>query len=96
MAEQYKRRGQLEDAQALWRELSDGEGAESVLALTELSMVAEHRDKDFAQALVFCEAALSKIESDHRLSLAFRERQDDALRHRKRRLQRRHSLKTTR
>ncbi len=89
LALQHKRRGEIDDAVVLWKELAGNEGAESVLALEELAMVCEHHERSFECALEYCEQALTLIEDDYRLPLAFRERRREAFRHRRRRLVRR-------
>ncbi len=89
LALQHKRRGEVDEAVVLWKELADQEGTESVLALEELAMVCEHHERSFARAFEYCEQAINIIEDDYRLPLAFRERRREAFRHRQRRLARR-------
>jgi tetratricopeptide (TPR) repeat protein len=89
LALQHKRRGEIDDAVTMWKELACNEGTEAVLALEELAMVCEHHEKRFERALEYCEQALTLIEDDYRLPLAFRERRREAFHHRRRRLERR-------
>jgi hypothetical protein len=89
LAEHHKRRGEVEKARELWEELSREEGLESLLALHELAMHREHREKDFASALALCEEALERLDSGFELPLGLRERYREAFQHRSRRLARR-------
>jgi hypothetical protein len=89
LASQHKRRDEVDEAVALWKELASSEGTEAVLALEELAMVCEHHERSFARALEYCNEALTIIEDDYRLPLTFRERRREAFRHRRRRLVRR-------
>ncbi len=89
LAELHKRRGEIERARELWEELSREDGGESVLALHELAMHFEHRDRDYGSALAHCESALERLDSGFELPLGFRERWREAFDHRRRRLSRR-------
>ena len=89
LAELHKRRGEIERARELWEELSREDGGESVLALHELAMHFEHRDRDYGAALARCETALQRLDSGFELPLGFRERWREAFKHRRRRLSRR-------
>ncbi len=89
LADQLKRRGDLDDARALWHELIDENTLESVYALHELAMVAEHRDGDFADGVKLCDRALARLEENYDLTLAFRVKWREAFVHRRHRLERR-------
>ncbi len=89
LAELHKRRGEIERARELWEVLSREDGGESVLALHELAMHFEHRDRDYGSALAHCETALKRLDSGFELPLGFRERWREAFDHRRRRLSRR-------
>ena len=89
LADQHKRRGDLDDARALWHELTDENTLESVYALHELAMVAEHRDGDFNHGVELCDRALTRLDENYELSLAFRVKWRDAFTHRRQRLERR-------
>ena len=89
LADQHKRRGNLDDARALWHELTDENTLESVYALHELAMVAEHRDGDFADGVELCDRALARLEENYDLTLAFRVKWREAFAHRRQRLERR-------
>ncbi|MGH9320416.1 MAG: ribonuclease H-like domain-containing protein [Vicinamibacteria bacterium] len=88
LAELHKRRGERERARELWEELSREDGLESVLALHELAMHWEHRERDFASAFALCEQALERLDSGIELPLGFRERWREAFQHRRGRLSR--------
>jgi uncharacterized protein YprB with RNaseH-like and TPR domain len=88
LAEQLKRRGEVERARELWEELSREDGLESVLALHELAMHREHREKDYVTALAHCESALARLGGGFELPPGFRERWREAFEHRRRRLTR--------
>ena len=88
LAYHHKRRGEIEDALALWKDLVVEDGAEAVQACEELAMVHEHREKDPRTALEFCDKALERIEEDYHLPFGFRERYREAFQHRRRRLER--------
>ena len=88
LAQQLKRRQQWEDSLAVWRELALDVGPEAVEALEELAKHSEHRERDFAGALDYCQDAIARVEEDTRLPLAFRERWGKSLRHRRQRLRR--------
>jgi len=92
LAELHKRRGEIEKARELWEELSREDGGESVLALHELAMHREHREKDYVSALAHCESALERLEGGFELPLGFRARWREAFEHRRRRLTRRLSV----
>jgi len=92
LAELHKRRGEIEKARELWEELSSEGGLESVLALHELAMHREHREKDYVSALAHCESALERLDGGFELPLGFRERWREAFEHRRRRLTRRLSV----
>lgn len=92
LAELHKRRGEMEKARELWEELSREDGLESVLALHELAMHREHREKDYVSALALCESALERLDGGFELPLGFRERWREAFGHRRRRLTRRLSV----
>ena len=87
LAHQHKRRGEIEEALALWKDLIVEDGAEAIQACEELAMVHEHRDKDFRTALAVCDKALERIEEDYHLPFGFRERYRGAFQHRRRRLE---------
>ena len=89
LAGQHKRRGDLDDARAIWYELMDENTLESVYALHELAMVAEHRDGDFADGVELCDRALARLEENYDLTLAFRVKWREAFAHRRQRLERR-------
>jgi hypothetical protein len=88
LAYQHKRRGEVAEAVSLWKELSVEDGTEAIQAFEELAMALEHREHDFTGALDVCDEAISRIEDDYRLPLAFRERWREAFSHRRRRLKR--------
>ena len=89
VADQHKRRGELDDARAIWYELMDENTLESIYAFRELAMVAEHGDGDFADGVNLCDRALARLEVNYDLPLAFRVRWRDAFEHRRKRLKRR-------
>lgn len=89
LADQHKRRGELDDACAIWHELEDENTLESICALHELAMVAEHRVGDFAEGVNLCDRALSQLDENYELPLAFRAKWRDAFEHRRKRLERR-------
>ncbi len=89
LAELHKRKGEHDKARSLWEELSREDGVESILALQELAMHLEHRERDYDQALALCATALERLEGGFELPLGFRERWRDAFEHRRRRLARR-------
>jgi uncharacterized protein YprB with RNaseH-like and TPR domain len=89
LAEHHKRRGEIDKARELWEVLSREEGLESVLALHELAMHREHRERDFASAVTLCDQALERLDSGYELPLGFRERYREAFDHRRKRLTRR-------
>jgi uncharacterized protein len=89
LAELHKRKGEHDKARPLWEELSREDGVESILALQELAMHLEHRERDYDQALALCATALERLEGGFELPLGFRERWRDAFEHRRRRLARR-------
>ena len=92
VADQHKRRGDIEQARTIWRELSDGDGSvslEGIRARHELAMLYEHHDGDFGGALALCDDALTRLEDNYELPLSFRVKWRDAFEHRKKRLQRR-------
>jgi len=89
LADQHKRRGDLDEACKLWRELEGEVSLESIHALHELAMVAEHREGDHGDGLALCDRALERLEQSYDLPLAFRMRWRDAFEHRRRRLERR-------
>ncbi len=89
LADQHKRRGDIDDARKLWGELADGESVEVVQALHELAMLSEHRERDFTQALGLCERALSYLDENYELTLSFRFKWRDAFAHRRSRLKKR-------
>jgi uncharacterized protein YprB with RNaseH-like and TPR domain len=85
----HKRRGEVEEARTLWKELAEEEGPDTVLALHELAMDCEHRERDFGSALSLCERALDELARSFHLPLSFREKWTEAFQHRRRRLGRR-------
>jgi len=89
LADQHKRRGDIDDARKLWDELADGESVEVVQALHELAMLSEHRERDFTEALGLCERALSYLDENYELTLSFRFKWRDAFAHRRSRLKKR-------
>lgn len=89
LAEIHKRKGEHDKARPLWEELSGEDGAESILALHELAMHLEHRERDYAEARALCDRALERLEGGFELPLGFRERWREAFEHRRRRLARR-------
>ena len=89
LADQHKRRGDLDAACELWRELEEDDSAESIGALHELAMVAEHRDRHYAEGVELCERALTRLEDNYDLPLTFRAKWREAFTHRRRRLERR-------
>jgi hypothetical protein len=89
LAELHKRRGDVETARAHWEELSREDGAEAILALHELAMHREHRERDYAAALSICEDAVARIEGSYHLRAGFREKWREAFERRRRRLVRR-------
>jgi len=89
LASQHKKRGEFDDARELWGELVDGDSSESILALHELAMVFEHHEKDYESALEKCADALSRLEENYSLTLAFRTRWRDGFVHREKRLRKR-------
>jgi uncharacterized protein YprB with RNaseH-like and TPR domain len=89
LADQHKRRGDIDDARKLWGELADGESVEVIQALHELAMLSEHRERDFTQALGLCERALSYLDENYELTLSFRFKWRDAFAHRRSRLKKR-------
>jgi hypothetical protein len=89
LAELHKKRGDIGRARELWEELTRECGLESVLALHELAMHLEHRERDYASALALCESALERLEGGFELPIGFRERWREAFDHRRRRLTRR-------
>jgi len=91
LAHQLKRRQAWEESNALWKELAAEGGSEAIEALEELAKYLEHRERDVGGALAYCEEAISRLEEDYRLALAFRERWRDSFRHRIKRLKRRES-----
>lgn len=86
LAQQLKRRHQGEESVSVWKELTSDEGPEAVEAMEELAKHLEHRERDFAGALAYCQDAITRVEEDTRLPLALRERWRESLRHRRRRL----------
>lgn len=86
LADQHKRRGELDDACAIWHELEDENTLESVYAFRELAMVREHRDGDFTDGVELCDRALTCLEESYDLPLAFRTKWRDAFVHRRERL----------
>ena len=70
----------------MWKELASDEGPEAVEAMEELAKHLEHRERDFAGALAYCQDAITRVEEDTRLPLALRERWRESFRHRRRRL----------
>ncbi|MGH9460283.1 MAG: ribonuclease H-like domain-containing protein [Vicinamibacteria bacterium] len=89
LALQLKRREEWEGSIALCKELAAEEGPEAIEALEDLAKHLEHRERDVAGALAYCQEAMSRLEEDLRLPLAFRERWRDAFRRRVQRLKRR-------
>ena len=89
LADQHKRRGELDDACAIWHQLEDENSLESVCAVHELAMVAEHRDGDFAGGVELCDRALARLDENYDLTLAFRMKWREAFAHRRQRLERR-------
>lgn len=89
LADQYKRRGEIDEACKLWRELEDEVSLESIHALHELAMIAEHREGDYGDGVALCDRALSRLDESYELPLSFRVRWRDAFEHRRRRLERR-------
>jgi hypothetical protein len=89
LAELHKRRGEIEKAHGLWEELSREDGLESVLALHELAMHREHREKDYRSAYALCESAIARLEGSFEMPIGFRQRWKEAFDHRRRRLSRR-------
>jgi tetratricopeptide (TPR) repeat protein len=94
LASHYKRRGEVEEALGLWKDLTVEDGPEAIQACEELAMVHEHRHKDFSKALEICDQALERIEHDYYLPLRFRERSLEAFQHRRRRLERKLNKKS--
>ena len=88
LAQQLKRRQQWEECSSVWKELTLEDGPEAIEAIEELAKYLEHRQRDLAGALDHCRQAISRLEEDVRLPLAFRERWREAFRHRLRRLER--------
>lgn len=88
LAQQLKRRQQWEECSSVWKELTSEDGPEAIEAIEELAKYLEHRQRDLAGALDHCRQAISRLEEDVRLPLAFRERWREAFRHRLRRLER--------
>ena len=91
LADQHKRRGELDDACSIWRKLMDENTMESIYALHELAMVSEHRDGDFADGVELCDRALARLDESYDLPLAFRVKWREAFAHRRQRLDRRMS-----
>jgi uncharacterized protein len=89
LAELHKRKGEHDKARPLWEELSWEDGVESILALQELVMHLEHRERDYEGALALCRRALERLDGGFELPLGFRERWREAFEHRRRRLMRR-------
>ena len=89
LADQHKRRGDIDDARKLWDELADGESVEVIHALHELAMLSEHRERDFTESLGLCERALSYLDENYELTLSFRYKWRDAFAHRRSRLKKR-------
>jgi tetratricopeptide (TPR) repeat protein len=89
LADLHKRRGDVGKAREIWEELSGEAGLESVLALHELAMHREHRERDYASALTLCEDALERLDGSFEMPLGFRERWREAFDHRRKRLMRR-------
>ena len=89
LAELHKRRGEVDRARELWEELSREEGLESVIALHELAMHREHRERDFRAAIDLCDEALTRLEGGPPLAPGVRERWREAFEHRRKRLSRR-------
>ena len=89
LADQHKRRGDIDDARKLWEKLAGGESVEVVHALHELAMLSEHRERDFTEALRLCERALSYLDDNYELTLSFRFKWRDAFAHRRLRLKKR-------
>ena len=89
LGEQHKRRGEIDDACAIWHALEDENTLESISAFHELAMVAEHRDGAFAAGVNLCDRALSLLNENYELPLTFRAKWRDAFEHRKERLERR-------
>ena len=92
LAQQLKRRQQWEESTAMWKELASDEGPEAIEAIEELAKHLEHRERDFAGALAYCQDAITRVEEDVGLPLALRERWLESFRHRRRRLQRKQKL----
>jgi hypothetical protein len=84
-----KRRQEWEGSIALCKELAAEEGPEAIEALEDLAKHLEHRERNVAGALAYCQEAMSRLEEDFRLPLAFRERWREAFRRRVQRLKRR-------
>lgn len=89
LAELHKRKRDYDKARLLWEELSREDGAESILALHELAIHLEHRERDYEEALALCERALERLEAGFELPPGSRERWREAFEHRRRRLTRR-------
>jgi len=89
LAQQHKRQQQWGESNALWEDLAAEEGPEAIEALEELAKHREHRERDIGGAIAYCEEAITRLEEDFRLALAFRERWREAFRHRLERLKRR-------
>jgi hypothetical protein len=89
LAELHKRRGEVDRARELWEELSREEGLDSVVALHELAMHREHRERDFRAAIALCDEALSRLDGGFPLPPGVRERWREAFEHRRTRLSRR-------
>jgi len=89
LADHHKRRGELEDAEAIWRDLMTDDSMEGIYALHELAMMAEHEHYDFQDGIDHCDRALAVLEASYELPLAFRVKWREAFEHRRRRLERR-------
>jgi uncharacterized protein YprB with RNaseH-like and TPR domain len=89
LAELHKRRGEVDRARELWEELSREEGLESLVALHELAMHREHRERDFRTAIELCDEALARLGSGLPLAPGVREKWREAFEHRRKRLSRR-------
>lgn len=89
LAEQHKRRGELENAEAIWRDLATDDSIEAIHALHELAMMAEHKHRDFQDGIEHCDRALAVLDASFELPLAFRAKWREAFEHRRRRLSRR-------